>query len=82
MAKMKKAFFTYSPPSIIADRVDRAGVESFAAKLLFDTVGWLSVDEGVASISLTGEVVGRDIATDIAINTLAIDVIPTGFVLR
>jgi hypothetical protein len=82
MAKTKKTLFTHSPSSIIADRVDRAGVESFAAEFLFDTVGWLSVDEGIASFSLTGEVVRRDIATDIAINTLAIDVIPTGLVLR
>jgi hypothetical protein len=79
---MKKTFFTHSPPSVIADRVDRAGLEGFAAELLFDAISWLSEDEGVASFGLTGEVVGRDIATDIAINTLAIDVIPTGFVLR
>lgn len=59
---------------VVADSFDRAGVESFLAKLkLFGSFGLL-VNVGVAVLVVSSEIGRRSITADIAIDTLPVDI--------
>lgn len=59
---------------VVADSFDRAGVESFLAKLkLFGSFG-LFVNVGIAVLVVSGEIGRRSITANVAIDALRINV--------
>ena len=60
--------------SIVADRLDGAGVESFYAEFLFAWRCGLLKYVGIAVFVVTSKILRRSVAADVAVNTLAVDV--------
>ncbi len=67
--------------AIVADRLNRATFESFHTKGDVVLGGRLLVDEGVTSIIVARKEVGSCLTTEIAVNTLLIDIELTFYVL-
>jgi hypothetical protein len=65
---------TRSGVAVLADGLDRAAFEGFAAERDFFLRGRLLVDEGVAALVVAREEIGGGLAAEIAVDALLVDV--------